>query len=142
MSESTPNSHDQGNSSGGGFPFEDRRDFEDAERGFIATIEPGVIHGAAGNVVYDMDEFAFLDAEGSPTVHPSLWRQSQLVQKHGLFEVVEGIYQVRNFDLSNITFVEGDTGVIVIDPLISAETAGAALALYREHRNAAVDLLL
>ena len=134
MSESTPNSHDQGNSIGGGFPFEDRRDFEDAERGFIATIEPGVIHGAAGNVVYDMDEFGFLDAEGSSTVHPSLWRQSQLVQKHGLFEVVEGIYQVRNFDLSNITFVEGDTGVIVIDPLISAETAAAALALYREHR--------
>ena len=93
-----------------------------------------MIHGADGNVVWDIDAFAFLDAEGSPTVHPSLWRQSQLVPKHGLFEVVEGIYQVRSFDLSNMTFVEGDTGVIVIDPLISAETAAAALALYREHR--------
>ena len=68
------------------------------------------------------------------TVNPSLWRQSQLVAKHGLFEVVEGIYQVRGFDLSNVTFVEGDTGVIVIDPLISTETAAAALGLYRQHR--------
>ncbi len=65
--------------------------------------------------------------EAPATVHPSLWRQSQLVAKQGLYEVVEGIYQVRGLDLSNITFVEGDTGVIVIDPLISTETAAAAL---------------
>ena len=68
------------------------------------------------------------------TVHPSLWRQSQLTANQGLYEVTEGIYQVRGFDLSNMTLVEGDTGVIVIDPLISAEMAAAALALYRAHR--------
>ena len=67
-------------------------------------------------------------------MHPSLWRQSTLAAKQGLYEVVEGIYQVRGLDLSNITFVEGDSGVIVIDPLISTEVAAAALALYREHR--------
>ena len=120
MSESTPNSHDQQGSADPAFPYHDRRDFEDASRGFIATIQPGVIRGAGGDVVYDMDSFGFLSGVGSPTVHPSLWRQSTLVQQHGLFEVVDGIYQVRNFDLSNITFVEGDTGGIVIDPLIAA----------------------
>ena len=67
-------------------------------------------------------------------MHPSLWRQSQLCAKQGLYEVVEGIYQVRGLDLSNISFIEGDTGIIVIDPLISTETAAAALALYRAHR--------
>jgi alkyl sulfatase BDS1-like metallo-beta-lactamase superfamily hydrolase len=64
-------------------------------------------------------------------VHPSLWRQSSLVAKQGVFEAIDGIYQVRGYDLSNISFVEGDTGVIVIDPLISTETAAAALALSR-----------
>jgi glyoxylase-like metal-dependent hydrolase (beta-lactamase superfamily II) len=68
------------------------------------------------------------------TVNPSLWRQSQLTAIHGLFEVTDGIYQVRGMDLSNMTLVEGDTGVIVIDPLVSAEVAAAGLALYREHR--------
>ena len=134
MSGTNQSSGDHTGSGDPAFPYGDRRDFEDASRGFIATIEPGVIHGAAGNVVYDIDVFGFLGGDGSTTVHPSLWRQSTLVQRHGLFEVVDGIYQVRNFDLSNITFVEGDTGVIVIDPLISTETAAAALALYREHR--------
>ena len=67
-------------------------------------------------------------------MNPSLWRQSQLAAVHGLFQVTEGIYQVRGLDLSNMTIVEGDSGVLVIDPLISAECAAAALALYREHR--------
>ena len=80
------------------------------------------------------DSYAFLTGEAPTSVNPSLWRQSRLVAKQGLFEVVEGIYQVRGLDLSNMTLVEGDTGVIVIDPLISTETAAAALALYREHR--------
>ena len=87
-----------------------------------------------------MGTFSFIDTAhdgcaGCPdTVNPSLWRQSKLNAIHGLFEVVPGIYQVRNFDLSNITFIEGDTGYIVIDPLISAEPAAAALALMRKHR--------
>ncbi|BBZ63885.1 alkyl/aryl-sulfatase [Mycolicibacterium monacense] len=115
-------------------PFTDRADFVDADRGFIAALEPCVVAAADGRVVWDNDVYAFLDGEAPASVHPSLWRQSQLAAKQGLYEVVEGIYQVRGLDLSNITFVEGDTGVIVIDPLISTETAAAALALYRQHR--------
>ncbi|MET0830162.1 MAG: alkyl sulfatase dimerization domain-containing protein [Microbacterium sp.] len=115
-------------------PFDDTQDFEDADRGFIAALEPGVIHAADGRVVWDNDSYAFLRGDAPASVHPSLWRQSQLVARQGLYEVVAGIYQVRGLDLSNITFVEGDTGVIVIDPLISTETAAAALALYRAHR--------
>lgn len=116
------------------YPFDDTQDFEDAQRGFIGTITPGTITDDKGEVVWDCDSYDFITGEAPASVHPSLWRQSQLVAKHGLFEVTEGIYQVRGFDLSNVTFVEGDTGVIVIDPLISTETAAAALRLYREHR--------
>lgn len=115
-------------------PFDDIRDFEDADRGFIAARQPCVITAADGRVVWDNDAYDFLSGDAPTSVHPSLWRQSALVAKQGLYEVVEGIYQVRGFDLSNITFVEGDTGIIVIDPLVSTETAAAALALYREHR--------
>ncbi|MGC5171817.1 alkyl/aryl-sulfatase [Microbacterium sp. DT81.1] len=115
-------------------PFADTSDFDDADRGFVAALVPGVITRPDGHVVWDNDSYAFLHGDAPASVHPSLWRQSQLVAKQGLYEVVEGIYQGRGFDLSNITFVEGDTGVIVIDPLISTETAAAALALYREHR--------
>ncbi|MFI1221026.1 MULTISPECIES: alkyl/aryl-sulfatase [unclassified Streptomyces] len=114
--------------------YADRSDFEDAERGFVAALSPAVIRAADGRVIWDGEAYAFLDGDCPSTVHPSLWRQSQLCGKQGLFEVTPGIYQVRNLDLSNMTLVEGDTGVIVIDPLISAETAAAALALYREHR--------
>ena len=115
-------------------PFDDDADFEAADRGFVGALEPGVISGDDGRVVWDNDSYGFLTGETPDTVNPSLWRQSSLVARQGLYEVVEGIYQVRGFDLSNISFVEGDTGVIVIDPLISRETAAAALALYREHR--------
>ncbi|OBB61678.1 alkyl sulfatase [Mycobacterium sp. 852013-51886_SCH5428379] len=115
-------------------PFSDTRDFDDADRGFLAALDPCVITAADGRVVWDNDAYGFLDGDAPSSVHPSLWRQSTLAAKQGLYEVVEGIYQVRGFDLSNITFVEGDTGVIVIDPLISTETAAAALALYRAHR--------
>ncbi|MFD6529300.1 alkyl/aryl-sulfatase [Streptomyces sp. NPDC060184] len=115
-------------------PFSDTQDFEDAGRGLIARRTPSSVTDAAGTVVWDNDTYAFLEGEAPDTVNPSLWRQSRLVAEQGLFEVVEGIYQVRGLDLSNITFVEGATGVLVIDPLISTETAAAALALYREHR--------
>ncbi|MER5747184.1 alkyl sulfatase dimerization domain-containing protein [Streptomyces sp. NPDC002225] len=115
-------------------PFGDTQDFEDAARGLIARRVPGAFTTEDGTAVWDGDTYAFLDGEAPDTVNPSLWRQSRLVAEQGLFEVVEGIYQVRGLDLSNITFIEGDTGVIVIDPLISTETAAAALALYREHR--------
>jgi alkyl sulfatase BDS1-like metallo-beta-lactamase superfamily hydrolase len=112
----------------------DLTDFQNSDRGFIATIDPMVIHAADGRPIWDMASFAFLEGDAPATVHPSLWRQSKLTAKHGLYEVTDGIYQVRGFDMSNVTFVEGDTGVIVIDPLISAETAAVAIALYRQHR--------
>ncbi len=115
-------------------PLHDTRDFEDADHGFIAALSPCVIKAADGRVVWDNDAYSFLSGSAPTSVHPSLWRQSTLAAKQGLYEVVPGIYQVRGFDLSNITFVEGDTGIIVIDPLVSTEVAAAALDLYRTHR--------
>ncbi|MER5867818.1 alkyl sulfatase dimerization domain-containing protein [Kitasatospora sp. NPDC002040] len=118
----------------GALPYGDRTDFADAERGFIGALTPGVVKNAAGQVVWDNDAYAFLNGPAPKTADPSLWRQSQLTAKQGLFKVTERIYQVRGLDLSNMTIVEGDTGIVVIDPLISAETAAAALGLYRAHR--------
>ncbi|HEX5256178.1 MAG TPA: alkyl sulfatase dimerization domain-containing protein [Mycobacterium sp.] len=115
-------------------PFHDETDFADADRGFIAALSPCVITAADGRVVWDNDAYAFLDGPAPTSVHPSLWRQSTLAAKQGLYEVVPGIYQVRGLDLSNVTFVETDTGIIVIDPLVSTEVAAAALALYRDNR--------
>lgn len=115
-------------------PFSDDADFRDADRGFIAALSPCVVRGADGRVVFDNDAYAFLDGPAPTSVHPSLWRQSTLAAKHGLYEVVPGIYQVRGLDISNVTFVETDTGIIVIDPLVSTEVAAAALTLYRTHR--------
>jgi len=114
--------------------FEDTTDFDNADRGFLGAMVPAVVRAADGRVVWDNDAYDFLKGECPDTVNPSLWRQAQLCAKQGLFEVAEGIYQVRGLDLSNMTLVEGDRGVIVIDPLISTECAAAALALYREHR--------
>lgn len=109
-------------------------DFEDAERGFVGTAEQTAITAADGRVVFDPADYDFLAEPAPPTVHPGLWRQSALNARHGLFEVTAGIYQVRGFDISNMTLIEGATGVIVVDPLCAEETAAAALALYRRHR--------
>ena len=114
--------------------FDDRQDFEDAERGRIDALDPCVVRAADGRVIWDLEAYSYLDGECPDTVHPSLWRQAQLCATHGLFGVTNGIYQVRGMDLSNMTIIEGDTGVIVIDPLISAETAAASIALYRRNR--------
>lgn len=115
--------------------FSDTADFDDARRGFVGTVPDARIVSAKGRSVWDLSAYRFLDAEESPdTVNPSLWRLSRLNAIHGLFKVTDGIYQVRGFDLANITFVEGETGVIVIDPLTFEESARAALALYRQHR--------
>ena len=112
--------------------FSNRKDFAAAERGFIATID-GAILDADGKAIYTPASYDFLKADSADTVNPSLWRQSQLNAKHGLFEVVDGIYQVRGFDLSNMTLIKGDKGWIVVDPLITKETAAAALALANKH---------
>ncbi|MGW5751537.1 alkyl/aryl-sulfatase [Nocardia rhamnosiphila] len=114
--------------------FDDTADFGNATRGFMAELDPPVVTAADGSVVYDIGAYEFLDGDCPDTAHPSLWRQGQLCSKQGLFEVTEGIYQVRNLDLSNMTLVEGRDGVIVIDPLLSEETAAAGLALYRAQR--------
>jgi alkyl sulfatase BDS1-like metallo-beta-lactamase superfamily hydrolase len=115
-------------------PFEDRTDFDDADRGHIASLKPGIVKAADGRVVWDIDAFGFLEGDCPETANPSLWRQSQLCAKQGLYQVADGIYQIRGLDLSNMTLVEGDSGVIVIDPLISTEVAAAGLDLYRAHR--------
>src|SRR3974377_1023987 len=95
------------------YPFDDERDFAEAELGFMAALEP------RGGGVGKHYPYSFRTGEGPDTVHPSLWRQSALNAKQGLFEVTEGIYQVRGLDLSTVSFVEGDRGVIAIDPLVS-----------------------
>lgn len=117
-----------------GLDFTDRQDFDDADRGFQARLEPGAVENDKGEVVWDGDAFAFLEGEAPETVNPSLWRQSQLCARQGLYEVCEGVYQVRGLDLSNMTIIEGDTGAIVVDPLVSSETAAAAIGLYRSVR--------
>ncbi len=112
--------------------FSNRDDYEQAERGFIATLENTTVTSDNGQVVYDFGAYDFLQGERPASVNPSLWRQSQLAAKHGLYKVMDGIYQVRGFDLSNITFIEGNTGWIVIDPLITKETAATALSLVEQ----------
>ncbi|WP_211327539.1 alkyl/aryl-sulfatase [Umboniibacter marinipuniceus] len=112
-------------------PFNDKQDFEDASRGFLARPDTLTIRNEDGVVVWDLEQykqFISLDTAAPDTVNPSLWRNTQLGMEHGLYEVREDIYQVRGFDLTNITFIAGDTGWIVFDPLISEETAAAALA--------------
>ncbi|MGH8822847.1 MAG: alkyl/aryl-sulfatase [Jiangellaceae bacterium] len=114
-------------------PFSDTRDFGAANRGLIAPAE-GPVVAEDGTVLWDNSTYDFLQDDAPDTVNPSLWRQSQLAAIDGLFEVVEGIYQVRGMDLSNTTLVEGNEGMIVFDTLLSVETGAAALALYRKHR--------
>jgi alkyl sulfatase BDS1-like metallo-beta-lactamase superfamily hydrolase len=115
-------------------PLHDTADFAAADRGFLGALTPCVVTDADGRVVYDNDAYAFLDGDAPTSVHPSLWRQSTLAVKQGLYEVVPGLYQVRGLDVSNVSFIEGRTGVIIVDPLMSTETAAAAIALYRTHR--------
>jgi alkyl sulfatase BDS1-like metallo-beta-lactamase superfamily hydrolase len=115
-------------------PFDDHSDFENADRGFVKALAPCVVTNQRGRTVWNNDSYAFLAERCPSTVNPSLWRQSQLNAKQGLYEIAPGFFQIRGLDLSNMTVIEGDAGIIVIDPLISAETAAAGLALYRSHR--------
>lgn len=109
--------------------MQDDTDFDLAMRGLIAREERLDIRGAADEVVWRAEDYAFLEAEPPATVNPSLWRQSQLNAIHGLFEVTEGVYQVRGYDLSNMSIIDGPEGRIIIDPLTSVETARAAMQL-------------
>lgn len=120
----------------GELPFSDRSDFDDAHRGFVAPLPDAIIKGTSGNPIWNPQQYAFIK-EGSAapgTVNPSLWRQAQLINISGLFQVTDGIYQVRNQDLSNMTIIEGKEGITVVDPLVSQETAKVAIDLYYANR--------
>ncbi|HEA4625756.1 TPA: MBL fold metallo-hydrolase [Escherichia coli] len=117
-------------------PFSDRQDFDDAQRGFIAPLlDEGILRDANGKIYYRANDYKFdINAAAPETVNPSLWRQSQINGISGLFKVTDRMYQVRSQDISNITFIEGDTGIIVIDPLVTPNAAKASLDLYFKHR--------
>ncbi|GKU79385.1 alkyl/aryl-sulfatase [Paenibacillus sp. L3-i20] len=114
--------------------FEDKQDFEDANRGFIAPLQSKTITNNTGEIVWDIEKLAFLDDPIPDTVNPSLWRNSQLHAITGLFKVVEGVYQVRGQSIVTIFIIEGKEGVIVIDTLAGTESAKAAMELYYSHR--------
>jgi alkyl sulfatase BDS1-like metallo-beta-lactamase superfamily hydrolase len=117
-----------------GLPFADQRDFEEQRRGLIAPMKDMKIMADGGHVAWDMERFQFLDKQDEfDSIHPSLARIAKLNNNYGLYEVIPGIYQVRGFDLSNITFVRGKSGWIVFDPLITAEPVRAAWKLFQEH---------
>jgi alkyl sulfatase BDS1-like metallo-beta-lactamase superfamily hydrolase len=114
-------------------PLDEDEDFADSARGLIAREEPLVIRGADGNVIWDMAGYAFEQGDAPASVNPSLWRQTRLNNQHGLYQVAERIYQVRGYDLANMSIIVGDAGWIVVDPLTANETSAAALALARKH---------
>ena len=113
-------------------PPDGTRDADFALRGFLATRADPIIRNANGDPVWNLDAYKFVDGEAPATVHPSLWRHMRYLKHHGLFEVTDGIWQVRGFDLSNMTVLRGDTGWILIDPLTTQEVAAAALELVNE----------
>jgi len=114
-------------------PLADQQDFEDATRGFIGTDEPLQVFNASGDIVWDMPAYDFIKGEAPGSVNPSLWRQATLNNINGLFKVTDRVYQVRGYDLANMSIIEGDTGLIIVDPLTAKETAAAALARARQH---------
>jgi alkyl sulfatase BDS1-like metallo-beta-lactamase superfamily hydrolase len=114
-------------------PLADRQDFDDARRGFIGNDPSLVVPGPGDGTAWSMADYDFVQGDAPPTVNPSLWRQAMLNGQYGLFEVVPGVHQVRSYDFSNMTLIEGKTGWILVDPLTANETAAAALALARRH---------
>ena len=113
-------------------PFADDTDFENARRGLIVEAS-GQVMADAGHVAWDFDRWAFLDGDAPPSANPSLWRQGQLNAIAGIFEVAEGIYQARGFDLAVTSFLRTDSGWIIVDPLVTVEPMRAAFDLVREH---------
>jgi len=118
-------------------PFADVADFDAARRGLVAPVPDGMVRTPNGTVLWNLGEYAFIDGELAPaTVNPSLWRMARLNLANGLFKVTDRLYQLRGFDIANMTVIEGDSGLILIDPLTTAEVSRAALALYFAHRPA------
>ncbi len=121
----------------------DEQSFSDAQKGYVATWDPLTITDSSDNIVWNIEPYLQMEGPGEhlpATVNPSLWRQAHLNNFNGLFQVCEGIYQLRAFDMSNMTIIEGKTGLIIIDPLISVECAQSGLKLYREQRPETADL--
>jgi len=119
------------------YAMDDRQDFADADRGFLAPIPDGRVVGGDGHVILDVDEFAqFADDVAAPdTVNPSLWRQAQVMKRAGLYQVVDGLYQVRNNDIGDLTIVDAPDGLVIIDCTSGVEAAAQGLALFHEHVN-------
>ncbi len=118
-------------------PADQGEDAANAARGLIAAAPDDLqIVNDKGRVIWSLADYAFLreSDEAPPSVHPALWRIARLNMNAGLYELADGVYQVRGYDISNMALIEGDSGVIVVDPLVSPQCAAAALALYREHR--------
>ncbi len=113
--------------------FSDRQSFMEAQKGLIATDTDLMVPDADGNVIWDQAAYGFVRGEAPSSVNPSLWRQAKLNSIHGLFNVTDGVYQLRGFCLSNMTIIEGDTGWIIVDPLTTRETSSAAMAFARKH---------
>jgi len=131
VGQATPHTAAHNKAVAGGLPLDDETDLADVERGFLAALEDDIVN-AKGEVVWPVRQFDFLAGDPTPTVNPSLWRQSRLAARHGLFEVTDGIWQVRGYDLAVMTIVRGRTGWVVIDPLTTRETAAAALGLVND----------
>ena len=113
--------------------LDDPQDFEDARRGLIARPEGRIMSADGSRVLIDFDAYKFVAGKAPPTVNPSLWRHAVLNAQIGLFKVTDGIWQLRGFDIANMTLIEGKTGFIVVDPLTARESASAALAFARKH---------
>ncbi len=113
-------------------PFENKQDFSDANRGFIATLPEYVVKYTDGSTIMDLSDYDFIEGDAPGSVNPSLWRQAKLNNINGLFKVTDGIYQVRGFDLANMTVIEGKKGWIIVDPLTTSETAKKALDFVNE----------
>ena len=116
-------------------PFSDTQDFDDAKKGFVDTLPTLIIKNSKGQDIWDMESYKYQNDKPAPaTVNPSLWRIAQVNNINGLFKVTDRVYQVRGFDLSNMTIIEGNTGIIIRDPLMTKETATSALELYYKNR--------
>jgi alkyl sulfatase BDS1-like metallo-beta-lactamase superfamily hydrolase len=113
-------------------PAEDGRDADFANRGFVGTLADPIIKTKDGKPVWNLDAYAWMDGKSPETVNPSLWRHMGILRKHGLFALSDNMWQVRGFDVSNMTVIKGQTGWILIDPLTSRDTAAAALRLVNE----------
>lgn len=114
-------------------PVDDGQDDDYVRRGFVATLKDGKVVAPNGHVVWDAKLFDWVQGDAPPTVNPSLWRQIKLLKEHGLYQVAEGVWQARNLCVSNTLIVQGDTGWIIVDPLLTTETMGAVMDLVEQH---------